>query len=47
MEPHRLNFFANSGRDNFEDVVIGKNRTTPRATFGAMTITRGESPRVG
>jgi hypothetical protein len=43
--PHRLNFFANAGRgDNVGDVVIANNRTTPGATFGAITITRGDSP---
>jgi hypothetical protein len=43
--PHRLNFFANAGRgDNVGNVVITNNRTAPGATFGAITVARGDSP---
>ena len=43
--PHRLNFFANAGRgDKVGDIVISGNRTAPRVAFGAITISRGDSP---
>ena len=43
--PHRLNFFANAGRgDKVGDIVISGNRTARGAVFGAITISRGDSP---
>jgi hypothetical protein len=46
--PHRLNFFANAGRGpNVGSIVIANNRTLPGATFGDITITRGEDPSAG